>query len=125
MYSQYNPNPIGARVGDCTIRAISRATGETWERVYCGLCAEGLRLCDMPSANAVWGAYLRRHGFHRHALPDDCPDCYTVADFCRDHPRGTYVLAISGHVVCAQDGQYYDSWDSGAEVPAYYWCKEA
>lgn len=125
MYSAYNPNPMGARVGDCTVRAISRATGEGWDTVYCGLCVEGLRLCDMPTANHVWGAYLRRHGFRRCALPDDCPDCYTVADFCRDHPHGTYVLAISGHVVCVDDGRYYDTWDSGAESPAYYWYKEA
>lgn len=88
MYSAYNPNPMGALVGDCTVRAISRATGESWDAVYCGLCVEGLRLCDMPTANHVWGAYLRRHGFRRLALPDDCPDCYTVADFCRDHPQG-------------------------------------
>lgn len=125
MYSAYNPNPMGARVGDCTVRAISRATGESWDTVYCGLCVEGLRLCDMPTANHVWGAYLRRHGFRRRALPDDCPDCYTVADFCRDHPHGTYVLAISGHVVCVADGSYYDTWDSGTESPAYYWYKEA
>ena len=119
MYRHYNPNPTGARVGDCTVRAISKATGEDWARTFCGLCAEGMRLCDMPSANHVWGAYLRRRGFHGHALPDACPDCYTVADFCREHPSGVYVLAISGHVVCVQDGDYYDSWDSGAEAPAY------
>ena len=53
MYSAYNPNPMGARVGDCTVRAISRATGEGWDTVYCGLCVEGLRLCDMPTAN-LW-----------------------------------------------------------------------
>lgn len=125
MYSEFNPNPSGARVGDCTVRAICKATGKTWEQVYCGLCVEGMRLGDMPSANQVWGAYLRRHGFRRHTLPDECPDCYTVEDFCREHPGGTYVLAISGHVVCAQDGRYYDTWDSGAEAPAYYWAKEA
>lgn len=124
MYRHYNPNPTGARVGDCTVRAISKAIGEDWARTFCGLCAEGMRLCDMPSANHVWGAYLRRRGFRRHALPDTCPDCYTVADFCREHPSGVYVLAISGHVVCVQDGDYYDSWDSGAEAPAYYWQKE-
>lgn len=71
MYSAYNPNPMGARVGDCTVRAISRATGESWDAVYCGLCVEGLRLCDMPTANHVWGAYLRRLRF-RPVLPAAC-----------------------------------------------------
>lgn len=36
---------------------------------------------------------------------------------------GIYVLALQGHVVCVIDGVYYDSWDSGREVPLYYWQK--
>lgn len=124
MYREYNRNPRGKRVGDCVIRAVSRATGKTWEETYAGICAAGYELCDMPSANAVWGAYLRRHGFRRHILPDTCPDCYTVEDFCREHPEGLYVLAISGHVVCVDNGDWYDSWDSGQETPVYYWQKE-
>lgn len=57
-------------------------------------------------------------------MPDNCPDCYTVADFASEHPRGLYVLAIGGHVVTVRDGEWMDSWDSGNEVPAYYWSKE-
>lgn len=30
-------------------------------------------------------------------------------------------ILIDGHVVCVQDGYYYDSWDSGNEIPIYYW----
>ena len=115
---------LPARVGDCVVRAISRATGRTWEQTLCDLCVEALQQCDMPSANHVWGAYLRRKGFTRHALENECPDCYTVADFCRDHPDGTYVLATGTHAVCARGGDWHDTWDSGAEVPAYYWQKE-
>lgn len=124
MYREYNQNPKGKRVGDCVVRAVSRATGKTWEETFAGICAAGYELCDMPSANQVWGAYLRRQGFRRHMLPDTCPDCYTVEAFCRDHPSGVYVLAISGHVVCAVDGDWWDSWDSGQETPVYYWQKE-
>jgi hypothetical protein len=25
--------------------------------------------------------------------------------------------------VCAVDGFYYDSWDSGQEIPVYYWTR--
>ena len=32
MYSAYNPNPMGARVGDCTVRAISLVPGREAER---------------------------------------------------------------------------------------------
>lgn len=30
MWRQYNPNPKGLLVGDCVIRAISKALGMTW-----------------------------------------------------------------------------------------------
>lgn len=118
-FQYFNPNPIrGNRVGDCTIRAISKATGKTWEQVYAALCAYGFLRCDMPTANHVWGAYLRSQGFTP-TMADDC----TVEDFCREHPAGTYILAIDGHVVCAVDGYFYDSWNSGQEIPVYYWTR--
>jgi hypothetical protein len=120
----FNPNPLGKSVGDCTVRALSKALGQTWEQIHAGLCLQGFCLCDMPSANHVWGAYLREHGFARHILPDTCPDCYTVAEFAAEHPYGTYILALSGHVVCVQDGDWYDTWDSGGGVPLYFWSKE-
>ena len=118
----YNPNPSRQRVGDCTVRAICKATGQDWKRTYSALCAYGLACNDMPSANSVWGKYLYAQGFRRHLIDDDKFE-YTVEDFCRDHPKGTYVLAVDGHVVCAVDGFYYDSWDSGQEIPVYYWTR--
>lgn len=121
MYQRFNVNPAGRNVGDCVVRAIAKATGQGWEEAYIALCVQGLISYDMPSANAVWGAYLRRLGFRRHLIPDTCPDCYTVSDFAAEHPAGTYVLALSGHVVCVEDGIIYDSWDCGSEVPLYYW----
>ena len=124
MYVPFNPNPKRNHVGDCTVRAISKATGESWDKTYSALSAQGYAMADMPSANHVWGAYLRKKGFVQHVLPDTCPDCYTVADFARDHPRGMYILALSGHVVAVNDGDYFDSWDSGDEIPLYYWEKK-
>ncbi len=119
-HKRYNNNPNGNRVGDCTVRAISKALGQTWEQTYVGLALQGFVMGDMPSADHVWGAYLRKHGFARRILPDTCPDCYTVEDFAADHPRGVYLLAIPGHVVCVEDSDYYDTWDSGGEVPVYF-----
>jgi len=121
MWKEYNCNPIRKRVGDCTVRAISKALGQDWETVYVGLALQGFMMADLPSANAVWGAYLRKNGFRRYIIPEECPDCYCVADFAADHPRGTYILALSGHVVCVCDGDIYDTWDSSEETPLYYW----
>ena len=121
---EYNANPMNKRVGDCTVRAISKALNQDWEETYIGLCKQGFMMCDIPNANAVWGAYLRSMGFRRDILSNECPDCYTIRDFCREHPQGNFVLALSGHVVAVCDGEYYDTWDSGDEIVIYYWYKE-
>ena len=120
----YNPNPQGIRVGDCTVRALCKATGRDWEEVYAALSAYGFARADMPSADHVWGAYLRKNGFRRYLVDDHGWDVYTVRDFCEDHSLGTFVLSIDSHVVCVVDGDYYDSWDSGSEIPIYFWTKE-
>ena len=119
----YNPNPIRNRVGDCTVRAITKATGEDWDTIYTRLCFYGFICKDMSLANDVWGKYLRKQGFKRYLVDDKDQDYYTVNDFCQDNPTGTYILAIDGHVVCVVDGKYYDTWDSGGEIPIYYWTK--
>lgn len=123
MYVKFNPNPRKLQVGDCVIRALSKALNKDWEETYIDLCLQGLIMCDMPSANHVWGTYLREHGFERHLIPDEHIDSYTVEDFCKDHLEGIYVLPLSSHVVCVVDGNYYDSWNSGEEVPLYFWEK--
>lgn len=120
-YSYYNPNPTGKNVGDCTVRALTKALRQSWEDIYIGLIVYGYMMKDMPSANAVWGAYLRNRGYARKIMPDTYSDCYTLLDFAKEKSIGTYVVALSGHVVCVQDGVIYDSWDSSGEVPLYYW----
>lgn len=117
---KYNPNPCGKNVGDCVVRALSKALGQDWLTTYIDVCVEGALNGDMPSANATWGNYLRRHGFLRELAPDDV----IVAEFADQHSRGTYILALSGHVVCIVDGTLYDTWDSGNEIVLYYWRKE-
>lgn len=125
MYAQFNNNPYGRSVGDCTVRALSKALGQSWEQTYVGLCLEGFTRGDLLNADSVWGPYLRSHGFRRHLIPDDGLGAYTVADFAEDNPQGTFILSMPGrHVVAVVDGQYFDSWDSGKEAPAYYWTKE-
>lgn len=124
MYVYLNLNPGNRIVGDCTIRAIALAMGEDWESIHADLSMVSHYLYDMPSSNAVWNEYLLLNGFTRHVIPNTCPACYTVRQFTRDYPVGTYILATGSHVVTVIDGNYYDTWDSGSEVPIYYWRKE-
>lgn len=77
-YTQINLNPENKRVGDCTVRAIAAGTGKSWEDIYAALALEGYLLHDMPTANYVWGSYLRRKGWQA-AYPQQQPTAQQTA----------------------------------------------
>lgn len=120
MWQEFNPNRLGRRVGDCSVRAVCAALDIDWDTAYWDIAEKGYVLADMPSSNAVWGAVLREHGFKRYVIPNSCPDCFTAGDFCRENRHGIYVLGFSQHVATVKDGRLLDSWDSSNEIPQYY-----
>lgn len=119
-FIKYNPNPAHRNVSDCSVRALSKALDQSWEETYIGLAIQGLLMSDMPHANSSWGTYLKRKGFVR----DMAPENMTVSEFADEFNRGTYILALSGHVVCIKNGVLFDSWDSGDEIVLYFWTKK-
>lgn len=123
-FVKVNPNPYGRVTGDCVIRAITIAQDRSWDDIYLALSVQGFEIGDWGNSNDVWGSYLKQQGYKRNVIPNACPDCYTVRDFAEDHKRGTFILSTGTHVVTIIDGDYYDAWDSGNEVPIYYWEKE-
>lgn len=124
MYKFFNPNPHHLEVDDCVIRGISKVTGQSWDDTSIGVFIQSFIDKNMPSSNSVWNNYLIGMGYKRYIIPDTCPDCYTVCDFCADNPRGTFLLATGSHVVAVVDGDYYDTWDSGDCVPIYFYTLE-
>lgn len=123
MYSYYNANPYKIRVGDCVIRAISKALNQSWEDTYIDLTIQGYLMGDLLSSNAVWGAYLKSKGFTRDIISNDCPECYTIEDFCNERPKGTYIIGTGSHAVCVIDSTIFDTWNSSGETPIYYYHK--
>ena len=121
MFIFANPNPQKLLVGDCVIRGISIVNDQPWLKTYDQVTAKGRQLFDMPSSNSVWNAVLTDQYFKRNTLPNTCPACYTIIDFCNDHPHGEYLVATGTHVVAVLNGNYYDTWDSGDEVPIYFY----
>ena len=124
MYVHANPNPNGAYVEDCVIRAISIATDRSWDETAIYLFLQAFIMKNMPSVNKVWGTFLSSIGFKQYQLPNACPDCYTIRDFCEDNPFGVFILATGSHVVAVINGDYYDAWDSGDELPTSVWRRE-
>ena len=123
-WKMYNPNPVNRNVGDCAVRAISVALGVDWETAFAMVAKNAFQMGDMPSSDSVWGSVLRQNGFYREAIPNECPDCYTAKDFCKDNPYGVFVLGFGGHVATVVDGDLYDSWKSENEIPIYVWFRK-
>lgn len=121
MYQHYNPNPIRSDpVGDCTVRALSKALDISWEKAHVMLDYASYMMGDISNSNAVLAAVLRQNGFYRGNLPDECPDCLTAEEFTQVFPQGTYVLGFGNHVATVKDGTLYDSWPSGNETVLYF-----
>ena len=86
-YIHKNPNPVKNLVGDCVIRGISLLTNQAWEDVYWDIAEQGGQMYDMPSSNEVWSSYLKSLGYKKRIIPNNCPECYTIKEFCIDIAR--------------------------------------
>jgi len=124
MYQHYEPNPVRTGAIDCSTRALAKALNVSWEKAYVMKTLNGFLMGNEGVSDEVWGSVLREHGYKRQMVPDTCPDCYTVADFCDDHPHGTYVVKSQDHVATVIDGVLFDSWDSSGKTVIYYWYRE-
>ena len=124
MWIYANPNPCREEEPDCVVRAIAIATGQSWYETHYALCRLSAMCCTMPSVNWLWGLYLRRKGFEKFLLPESCPECITVREFAKRFQKGTYVIGTGTHAVCVSGGNYIDAWDSGDEVPSYFYRKK-
>ena len=120
MYIYYNNNPLGLHTGDCVIRALSVLLEQTWDQTYTDISVQGFVMGLMPSSNAVHQVYLEQHGYYITPVPSSCPQCITVREFADMYSKGRYMLAIGDHVVSVINGNYYDIFDSGDEIVAYF-----
>ncbi len=133
MFIRVNLNPYSLDTGDCVIRALTLALNYNWFMVHDELCFLSRKMADMPSSNRVWKTYLINKGYKETQVENTCPDCLTVERFAKSHSKGRYILSTSEytkardnlivtgtHVVAVIDGDWYDTWDSGGDVPLSY-----
>lgn len=109
MFCFYNANPLGRRVNDCTVRAISCATDQSWDETYRELSNYAQELCVMPDSVFYIDAYLQEHFITIYS----CKQCneITVKEFIERNPIGTYLITMNGHITCAKNGVIYDTFD--------------
>ena len=98
MWIECNPNPDKRSTTDCAVRALALALTIPWDDAYLMLVSKGLKIHDMPDRHPVVHAVLKDLGYKREAVPNTCPECYSIEDFCRDHPKGVFFVGFGGYV---------------------------
>lgn len=127
----FDPNPEGVtdldtrtRAGwykfDNAIRAISGATGQSWDAVFTGLCRIGAELHDMPDEMKVIVRYLKKKGLKKKTLPSRT----LLSEFAASHD-GVYLVQLRGgtdpEFTCVKENKIHDIHDhSDATVRTYY-----
>lgn len=109
MYKFYNANPRGRFVNDCTVRAFSLATDVCWDCAYRALSLFAQEECIMPDDVEYIDSFLIRS--YKRVYDRDIHRPITVGEFVRDHPHGTYLITMNGHITCCKEGCVYDTFN--------------
>lgn len=114
MYEFYNPHPQEKLVGDCVKRALTKASGKTYQEVSNELNRIKREIgASAYNSNPVWKKYVNEYiKTEKLSFPavkgEERMNGYK---FCKYYPEGTYVLRMAGHLSCCVDGVIYDTWD--------------
>jgi len=132
-YKRYNANNRGTDTGDCVKRALSMAFDMDYVAV--GRELNAIMKEQRASAwntNIVFESFIRNHGGgHIMKAPDNTK---TLEETVDSLGSGVYLFETSrkpgqkagwgDHLVCAIDGQIFDSWDSRRQYVTGYWIVE-
>ena len=138
LYFHYdNINPKNRKTGDCVIRAISRAIGESWEYTLKELTSMSLRYCYSPLSVENFHRVLENYGFVKNKQMRKFDNTkYTGEEFVeyltnhREIMHGYPVVAnVGGHhtSVFVDEGdrvRCYDIWDCTDRTVGNFWTKE-
>ncbi|MBO5371758.1 MAG: hypothetical protein J6A75_03455 [Lachnospiraceae bacterium] len=137
-FTYFNANPKDKRSSDCVVRAISYASGISWDSVLDDLVVFAHKYKEMPSDAKCFSKYLEYIGFEKKKQPRKMDNTkYTGKEFCellnkkyKDSKCGfsyDIVANIGGHHIVAirldSDNKYkvFDIWDCTDKTIGNYW----
>lgn len=125
-FSYFNPNPDPVKdAGDCTIRAMCAATGESWLEVFDEMAMIARRNFNIIAEMETVGDFLDNHGFTPCKVTikrgQKRP---TMQTLIRQFPGKIIVGQSAHHVLCARKGKVLDRWDSSQRPLYKYWLKD-
>lgn len=124
----YNANPKNKLAGDCVVRAICTALGQSWEMTVRELTEIGIKYGYVLNEKKCYERYLKQKGWMKCKQPRHLDNTkFTGDEFCRQiaEPNEKFIAHIGGHhVVAIIDQQVYDTWNSTSRTIGNYWYKE-
>lgn len=115
MYKFHNNNALGLFENDCTVRAISTATGNSWDDTYKHLSNTARIQGTMMDDKDFIRDYLDEHYERIYNIPR------TVGEVAGTHPNDILLITMNGHITCSMYGIIYDSFDCRERIAEYCW----
>lgn len=121
---------------DCTVRAISTATEQSYDVVYDSLnnlIKTAKQTKKVKGKSARTGTPLKLIHKYMDSIGWEWIACMTIGSGCKVHlkeselPKGRIVCRVSKHLTCVIDGVLHDTWDcSKNETKCVYgyWIKK-
>lgn len=118
MYEYYNANALGRFKNDCTIRALSCATGESWDEVYEKMSDIAQYQGTMMDDREFVRDYLD-YKYERVPYMDT-----TVGQLAEEYSDYIMLITMNGHITCSRFGIIYDSFDPRDRIAENAWIVE-
>ena len=126
-FKNYNVNPKGKRVGDCTIRAIAYASSQSWEKVHEDLFKIAMKEKCVVNEKRCEEKYLDQLGFIKMKQPrkrDNTKYLVRELDKLIDTNRYDVIVSVANHLTCVDGNNIIDIWDCGYKSVGNYWFRK-
>lgn len=125
-FIQFNANPKDRNVGDCVIRALSKATGKSWEEVYDDLYVIGRKKKRMMNDPHTYKEFLKNNNFTiqpaerdfngKVLLVEEFAD--QISKFQKDR---IFIIHTRKHLTVVINGDIYDTWNTSKQKTGKYY----
>ena len=115
MYKFHNNNSLGLFTNDCSIRALSTATNNTWDDTYEHLS----NIARMNGKMMDDKFFIQEYLDDRYTRIEEIPQ--TVGEVAGMFKDNVLLITMQGHITCSKYGVVYDSFDCRNRIAEYCW----
>ena len=126
-FHYHNENPHNRITGDCTYRAIARATGVPYDQVVRDGAELHIKTGFPVDTDQGIEKIMALYGWKKHPQPRKADRTkYTGKEFCKQIAvkKCRYFAKMANHAVAIVDGKVNDIWDSTDKTLGNYWTEE-